>query len=44
MNADSGAPVVFPDLNDVADIQNDMTMTDEERQAAINKRLGLGTQ
>jgi hypothetical protein len=41
VNAVSGAPVMMPDQFGLADIQNDLTMTDEERQAAINKRLGI---
>ena len=36
------APVTFPDLDDLSDIQNDLTMTDEERQAAIDRKLGIG--
>lgn len=36
------AGATFPDLNDLSDIQNDMTLTDEERQAAIDRKLGIG--
>ena len=31
-----------PDLDELSDIQNDLTMTDEERQQAIDRKLGIG--